>query len=324
MSKSQPHVGMRDMFFNALHPHFQKDRRFVFISADDGGPGAQRFSAEFPDRFINVGIAEEQMIGMASGCAIEGLVPITYAIAPFATLRCLEFIKLDMCAVNLHVINIGVGAGYSYDIAGPTHHMVEDISALRVLPNLWMFCPADSRAAEAIAHFVAEVPHPYYLRIDRGTVVDVYTERDISIHDGLSVIRQGKDLCIISTGRMVAEALTVAQKLEQDGISASVIDVFRLKPLNAELLLKCLKDVPRIVTYEEHQLAGGLGSLVAETLADSNNFIRMLRIGQKDKFVFDMGGREAIWKNSGLDAHSVTNDILAWLGSAIHAQALAT
>lgn len=310
-------TGMRDAYFDALYDIFKKDKNAVFITADNGAPTLDKFASDFPDQYYQVGIAEQQMFGLAAGMAVEGRKVYTYAIAPFVTLRPAEFVKLDMCAMNMPIVNIGVGAGYSYDIMGPTHHTMEDIAVMRVFPNLKIYSPCDAFTAKALANIMHEDKAPIYVRFDRAGVPDLYAGVDTKefIAEGLTRPRIGKDkVAIISTGRMVHNALAVAEELKSSkGVDPTVIDIFRLKPINIPLLLELVKNYDKVVTYEEHFLAGGLGSAILEILNDNGVQKPVLRIGQGDRFVFDMGGRQEIWRLYGLDPSAVTKRIGQWL-----------
>lgn len=315
MTTTKVIIGMRDAFFNALYPLFQQNKRAVIVTADTGAPTLDQYWQNLPEQFINVGIAEQQMIGMACGLALEGRKVYTYAIAPFITLRCYEHNKLDICAMKLPIVNLGVGAGYAYDIMGPTHHTTEDISIMRALPNLVIYSPADGITATALAKISFENPGPQYIRFDRAGIPDLYQNQERNFFDGLIVTKPGKDLCLLATGAMVHTALKVAAELERQRINAEVIDVFRLKPLNEELLFKLLKDTKKLVTLEEHRLPGGFGSLIAEALLDARKNLPLLRIGMKDQFVFDLGGREVIWEKYGLDAKNIAQKILNFVAA---------
>jgi len=314
MAETKFIIGMRDAFFDALYEIFRKDENAVFITADNGAPTLDKFADDMPDQFYTVGIAEQQLIGMACGMAFEGKKVYTYAIAPFITLRCYEQNKLDMCAMNLPIVNIGVGRGYAYDIMGPTHHTVEDITIMRALPNLTIHNPADSVAAKALARISYENPSPQYIRFDRAGTPEVYTDREANFDDGVIELEYGEDICIIATGIMVAQALQVRERLQALGLRVGVIDLCRLKPINTEVLFKYLSGVSNVVTLEEHLLAGGMGSAIAEIFIDEGVSIPTLRIGQNDRFVFDLGGREEIWRLYGLDVDGITNRVTQWMG----------
>ena len=305
-------LGMRDAFFNALFEFYKNDPDMVFITADNGAPTLDQFYQTRPDQYFQVGIAEQQLIGMACGMALEGKKVYTYAIAPFVTTRCYEQNKIDICAMNLPICNIGVGAGYAYDIMGPTHHTVEDLTIMRALPNMTVHSPADSYCAEALAEISARIPGPQYIRFDRAGVPEIYGDGDYKFADGVLMSRQGGPLALVATGIMVHQALKVADELAKAGVQARVIDICRIKPLNTERLFEYLKGVKRVVSMEEHLLTGGLGSLLAETFSDNAMHMPLLRIGQNDRYVFDMGGREAIWEKYGLDVDSMTQRIQHW------------
>ena len=318
-------TGMRDVFFTGLYEIFKRDKNCVFITADNGAPTLDNFAKDFPKQYYNVGIAEQQLIGMACGMAFEGKKVYTYAIAPFVTIRCFDQNKLDMCAMNLPIVNLGVGAGYAYDIMGPSHHTVEDISVMRTLPNLVIYGPADVTTAHALVDITYQSSSPQYIRFDRAGIPDLYEGQGVRFEDGLvHVIGDGtSDVTIVATGIMVHNALKVAKNLEQHGIRVSVIDLFCLKPINQELLLSLIKISRSLVTLEEHLLAGGMGSAVIEILSDHDVKIPTLRIGQEDRFVFDYGGREVIWEKYGLDVSSVTKKISTWLKTQTKDQVLA-
>ena len=304
-------VAMRDRYFDALYEHFKADKNCVLITADNGWPGIDKFAA-LKNQFFQVGIAEQQMVGMAAGLALQGRKVWCYAIAPFVTTRVHEFLKLDACAMNLPIHMVGVGAGFAYDIMSTTHHTVEDITIMRVLPNMTVYSPSDGYVAAAVADFQAALPGPSYVRLDRGGLPDLHLQGDY-YGSGVSVLEPGTDflnISIISTGMMCATALKVSEVLG----GAQVLDVHRLKPLNTQLLLTLLAEADRVVTLEEHQLNGGLGSIVAEAFVDygASRLMPLLRIGVPDRFSFELGGREEIHKAIGLDVDSVVRRIKEW------------
>lgn len=314
MSKGS-RLGMRDAFFVELQKIFREDKNTFFISADNGAPTMDALS-EMPGQFLNVGIAEQQMVAMACGIALEGRAVWFYAIDPFVTIRCLEFVKLDMCAMQLPITALGVGSGYSYDNMGPTHHAVGNIATMRPWPNLTIYSPSDNVTAAALARVSYESRSPHYIKFDRTTPDDLYHVGNLNISNGLTMpyigISSYRDLCIISTGRMVHNAMQVAKNLTHGNISTSVIDLFRLKPINSRLLLELIASYSLIVTYEEDYLIGGLGSAIAEIMIDNGVYKPVLRIGQDDRFVYDVGGREVIWQKYGLDVQGATQKIVEW------------
>ena len=309
MSNPKFTIGMRDAFFNALYEIARKDKNVIIITADNGAPSLDQFSQNLPNQFFTVGIAEQQMIGMACGMAVEGKKVYTYAIAPFVTTRVHEFNKLCLGAMNLPIVNLGVGAGYAYDIMGPTHHTVEDLAIMRSIPNMKVHSPADSYTASSLAQISYDDPSPQYIRFDRAGIPSLYNDQKVDFRNGLIKIKNGEDLCIVATGIMVHQALKVASELQKDGIGAGVIDLHRIKPINKDLFIKNIQGYSQIVSMEEHLLAGGMGSVIAEIFADEGITTPLLRIGQNDKFVFDLGGRQSIWEAHGLDVAGILKQI---------------
>jgi len=306
-------TSMRDAFFDELYPIAMKDKNIIVISADMGAPALDKFRENLAEQFVNVGIAEQNMINVATGLALEGKKVFVYAIMPFATLRCYEVIKVNLSLMNIPVTIIGVGAGFGYDDSGPTHHSTEDISIMRALPNMTVLSPSDSTMAARFARISCQMPTPNYVRLDRQVLPLLY-QPDADFTDGLNVLRTGDDLCIIATGNMVHIALEVSDKLKKHAINAGIIDLYRIKPINQKLLLNSLEQVKRIVTLEEHLLSGGLGSAVLETLADSDKTIPVKRIGIQDKYLYAYGSRKNIQSICGLDVDSVAKTTLEWLG----------
>jgi transketolase len=299
---------MRDAFFDKLYELARKDPNIILIDADMGAPSLDKFRRDIPAQFVNVGIAEQNAITVACGLALGGKNAFAYAIAPFITLRCYEQIKIDMCAMKTPVTCIGVGAGFSYDDSGPTHHTTEDIAIMRALPNIIILNVTDNVMAAACAEIAYKCTTPLYVRLDREPLSDIYSKNE-TFKDGLHCFRKGKDVCIVAIGNMVHKALEVAGPLKKQSIDTSVVDLYRLKPVNKELLIKYIKQSKKIVTLEEHLIDGGLGSIVAEILADNNINMPLKRIAIPDKYCYTYGGREAIRKTIGLDTNSVVKTI---------------
>lgn len=305
---------IRDEFFEALYPIFQSDKRNVIVSADDGGSRLFQF-ADLPGQFVNVGIAEEQMVGMSAGLALEGYRPYALAIASFTSFRCQEFVKLNMCAMNLPVVLIGVGAGLSYSVMGPTHHAIGSIASLKIWPNLTIFQPADAVTGRALAAYADGFKKPLYLSFDRKDVPDIYSSDNLpDLDKGFGVVKTGTDAYILATGVTVSPAIDVANRLgDFYGFDIGVIDLFRLKPINPDVLMSEMGLVDKIVTYEEDFLISGLGGSVAEMFVDLNIEKKLLRIGLPDSFIFDLGGRDVIWERNGLDVNSVVRHVNEWI-----------
>ncbi len=310
-SQAKHAVGMRDAFFEVLYEKFKQDKNLVLIAADNGFPTIEKWAETLPNQFYQVGIAEQQLIGMAAGMALRGKKVFCYAIAPFVTTRVHEFVKLDCAAMNLPVTMVGVGASWAYDLMGPTHHTTEDVAIMRVLPNLTIYSPADGATASAMANTLANSNGPGYIRLDRGGIPELDHPSGVNIEDGLELMKawKGDTTLIISTGVMTHHALKVAQEVG----NCAVVDVFRLKPMPTDHLLGLLHNgIKGVITLEEHRLPGGLGGIVAEIFADCGIKLPLLRIGAEDRFVFELGGRDVIRKSMGLDVPSVTKRVVRW------------
>lgn len=305
-------TAMRDRFFDALYEHFKRDKNLVLITADNGFPSIEKWAAEFPQQLIQTGIAEQQMVGMAAGMAMQGKKVFCYAIAPFVGIRVAEFVKLNVAATELPISLIGIGAGFAYDIMCITHHCTEDISLMRSMPNITIHSPADGITAAAVADYCATSNHPNYIRLDRGGLDDLHTVHTSSfLSNGMEVARKGDSpICILATGVMTHRALEVAEELD-----ATVVDVYRLKPIDTDILFSVIRGYSHYVTLEEHRPQGGLGSAVAEIFADNNTLIHLLRLSAEDRFAFELGGREVIHRNMGLDKDSIIRRIKEWINS---------
>lgn len=305
-------ISMRDAFFDELYEIAIKERNIIIVSADMGAPSLDKFRKDLGNQFINVGIAEQNMVTVATGLALNGKRVFIYAIMPFATLRCYEMIKVNLSLMNIPVTIIGIGAGFSYDDSGPTHHSTEDIAVMRVLPNMTILSPSDSIMSAKFARMSCQMSGPSYVRLDREILPLIY-KQDTSFSDGLTNLKVGKDVCIISTGNMVHRAIEVSNKLKEHSINAGVIDLYRIRPINEELLLNSIGQSKRIVTLEEHLLTGGMGSAVAEILIDNGKTTPLKRIGIRDKYYYAYGSRNNIQSLCGLDTDSVTKTTLEWL-----------
>lgn len=301
---------MRDAFFGALYDLAVVDRAITILSNDFGAPSLDRFRADLPDQFINAAISEQNMVSTAAGMALGGHKVIVYSIASFVTLRALEQIKIDVCVMKAPVMIVGVGCGYAYSVDGPTHHATEDIAVMRAMPGMTILSPSEPAAAAAVVPLVANLQSPHYLRLDRGRWPML---GDIDVAQGCRTLRRGANVALVATGIMVHRAVEIADCLAQRGLSATVIDLFGLKPVNAEALLKALGQAPAIATIEEQGASGGLGGLVAELLADHGQLRPLKRFAIADELVYAYGDRKALHGQQGLDAESAAASLCTWL-----------
>jgi transketolase len=299
---------MRNAFIKAVYEQVGKDDRVYLLNADIGVFVFDDFKRDFPKRFINLGVAEANMIGVAAGLALSGKVPFVYTIAPFVTMRCLEQIRVDVCLQNLNVKIVGVGAGLAYGALGPTHHAIEDIAIMRALPNITVISPGDPWEAYEATKAAVRHEGPVYIRLAKSGEPSLVEHRHNGFQIGKGVtLREGKDATLIATGCMVKNALCVAQKLSCEGINLRVINMHTIKPIDHDIILESARDTGAIFTMEEHSVIGGLGGAVAEVLAEeSTEKVQFLRIGFKDTFCEVVGSREYLLAKHGLDVPSVS------------------
>lgn len=242
------------------------------------------FGDKFPERFHNCGIAEENMIGMAAGMSTFGYVPFVHAFAMFMAGRGYDQIRNSVCYPNLNVKCVGTHAGLSVGEDGATHQCIEDIALMRAIPNMTVICPADGYESAAAAKAVAEYEGPVYLRLGRLALENVTDVEGYEFKIGKAVeLAHGNDVCIIATGLMVGEAVRAAEMLKEYGISARVLDMHTIKPLDVEAVVRAAKETGCIVTAEEHNVLGGLGGAVCEVTSDKCP-VPVVRVGVKDCF----------------------------------------
>lgn len=306
-------ISQRDAFLNKLYGIAKVDRNIVLVSADMGAPALDKIRRDLASQYVGVGIAEQQAIVLASGLALGGKKVFAYAIAPFITLRCYEQIRINLAGMNIPVTLVGVGAGFSYEDSGPTHHAVEDLSIMRILPNLRVHTITDSVMAAAFAELSCKAHYPNYVRLDRETLPTLYSKDD-DFSSGIAVLKEGKELCLVATGNMVHRALDVSDELAKHSVDVGVLDVYTL-PINDTVFLNTIDNAQKIVTLEEQTLRGGFGSSIIEVLSDNNRFVPIKRFGLdlKTAYCYKYGGRKNIQSLYGLDKQSITNSILDWM-----------
>ena len=302
---------MRNAFAEELTALAERDERIVVLSGDIGNRLFDAFKARCPGRFMNCGVAEANMMSMAAGLALCGLRPITYTIAPFTTMRCLEQIRVDVCYHNVPVVIVGVGAGLSYASLGATHHACEDIAVLRVLPNMTVVCPGDPIEVRLALRAALAREGPVYLRLGKkGEPIVHRREPAFEIGQGI-IVRDGRDVCLLSTGTILPVVMDAAERLARDGVLAQVVSLHTVKPLDEALLTRVFSAVPLVITVEEHSRLGGLGSIVAEWLASGPPRRAMLRsVGTADRFLHEAGDQDDARAHFGLTAEALAARVL--------------
>ncbi len=272
----------RDAYGKALVELGRENLDIVVLDADTSSSTRTNwFAKEFPNRFFNFGVAEANMMGYAAGLSLSGKIPYVSAFAVFGSMRAYEQIRTSICWANLNVKIVVTHAGISVGEDGASHQSIEDIAAMRVLPNMTVIVPADARETRKAVFAALEHKGPIYMRLGRAKF-PLLPDSPFKIGKG-RIIKGGKDISLIACGLMVFEALKASEMLEKDGISASVVNMSTIKPIDEEVIILCSKETKGIITCEEHSIIGGLGSAVCEVLSEDTPTI-VKRIGIQDTF----------------------------------------
>jgi len=292
---------MRDALIERIYQKMCDDKRIFFVSADFGAPALDRLRRDFPNRFVNVGIAEQNLINISTGLALEGFIVYAYAIAGFLTMRAYEQIRTNLALSSqnkqFNVNLIGVGVGVSYDMSGPSHHCLEDIAIMRTLPNIILCSPSDWFAAEKFVDFSIAVKRPKYIRLDGKALPRIYSdELDFEWEKGCCELMKGDSTCLVSTGYMTHKVLKIAAELRAE-FNVGVVDVFLLKTVNEDYLVDLLKKYRCIVTVEEAFIGkGGLDTLVSNILRSRQLSVELRSLGFGDSYIFEPGNRDFLSK----------------------------
>lgn len=308
-------LGQRGSIFGqAVLDAAKEDEKFVLLTADLATlSGMERYCRTYPNQFVNVGIAEQNMVGIAAGMAAEGFHPVVTTYATFVTMRSCEQIRHYLGYMNQKVIVVGSGAGLSQGFAGNTHYTIEDISMMRAIPNLQILSPADAASAVKLFEEARKSENPVYIRLTGNLNCPMAYKEDVQFEIGKSNrLTDGMDVAIFACGTMVSTALKVANNLSEKGIEARVVDMYSIKPLDIQAVLSA-KDSRLMVTLEEHSKIGGLGAAIAEIVAEESGFPRLIRLGIAD--VFDLAGDyDGLLVQNRLTAPQIIEDIVSALG----------
>ena len=304
---------MRDSSIKALIKLAGQDENVILITADLGFGIFEEFSEKFPKQFINIGIAEQNMIGVASGLAMEGKIVFVYSIGNFPTFRCLEQIRNDASYHELNVNIICMGAGFSYGILGHSHHATEDISIMRSLPGISVISPSTEYEAYWATLNLANQKGATYLRLDKSKVqTNGLVEKPFEIGMG-SILKEGNDYSIISCGSITDEALNAALSLEKNNISCRVVSLHTVKPIDLSIIKDCIKNSKGIITLEEGNIYGGLGSAVLEAFAKIGKFpYRFKMLGIEDFYVKKVGSQKFLRSYIGLSKEAIEDVVISW------------
>ncbi len=304
---------MRIAFVKTLFEKAKKDKSVMLLTGDLGFSVFENFMQELPSQFLNAGVAEQNMTGMAAGMALEGRIPFIYSIVPFVTMRNFEQIRNDICYHNANVKIVGVGAGFSYAIYGYTHYALEDIAILRTLPNLTILAPGDPIEAQFAVEEAIKIKGPVYIRLGKAGEPNIHRDSSQLQLGKAAVVREGKDVTLIASSIMLARGFEVAEALAKKGISCRLLSMHTIKPLDEKSIIDSANKTKAIITLEEHTIIGGLGSAVSEVLAEHSVGIPFKRLAVKNEITKKMGDQEYMRNVFGLSSSQILQTIIEFL-----------
>lgn len=300
---------MQSAYIGKLMELAQKDANVLHILADSGTGYDEMFRRNFPEQIYNFGISEENMVAAAAGMATVGKMPFVFTAGAFLAYRSLEFIRDDICFQNLNVKIIGMGSGLAWSSLGPTHHTTEDVAVLRAIPNLLILSPATPKQTAASVEAAYEHKGPVYIRIGMNHEKEYYDD-DYRLRVGENeLLREGGDITLFVTGSILEEADAAAEKLLEEGIRVNLVNVSTIKPFDTENVVRMAEKSKLFFSIEEHNINGGLGSIIAETLTDNGIGMKLHRIGLQDKFAVGYGTHKSVRRANGLDAEAISDRI---------------
>lgn len=298
---------MRNSFANRMTELAKTREDICLLSGDIGNRMFDSFKEVAPSRFLNCGIAEANMMSLAAGMALSGLRPVVYTITPFTTTRCLEQIRIGVAYHQAPVVIVGTGSGLSYAELGPTHHSLEDIALLRMLPDINVLAPSDSSQLVCQLDAALQSNRPSYIRIGKKGEPDLHSSIKKLEFGKACLLRDGTELLVLGVGPILGEALKAAQSLAMSGVSVAVADLGSVRPLDDGFLEAMLKRFRRWVSLEEHCVSGGLGTVLLEWLNERANGGKtsLKRVGAPNEFIHHLGSQDFVRANLGLNAASL-------------------
>lgn len=302
-------ANVRQAFTDALLEAARKDKDIIVLTSDATGSAALgKISAELPEQFVECGIAEQDMVGIAAGIATMGKRPFICSPAAFLSARSFEQVKVDVAYSHTNVKLVGVSGGVSYGALGESHYSVQDFAVMRAVSGIDILCPADAVQAAALASMLATYNEPVYLRMGRGNVPTIYESED-SFQIGKAVVcREGSDVSILAVGEQVYPALVAAERLAEQGVEARVLDLFSVKPLDEEAIVAAARETGAVVTVEEHSIYGGVGAAVAQILGE-NCPVPLKCVGLPNEILL-CGSAAEMKQHYGLDAEGIVKAVM--------------
>jgi len=305
---------MRDAFLDKLTQLAEKDKNIVLLTADLGFGVFEDFESRFPGQYFNVGVAEQNMTGLAAGLALEGKKVITYSIGNFPTLRCLEQIRNDICYHDLNVTIVASGGGFSYGSLGMSHHTTEDISILRALPGMVVIAPGTAWEASKATEVLIKSEGSGYLRLDK-TVAQVDSRPQFSLGSSIRY-KDGSDITLLTTGGILSDVIQASELLQEQGVDVRVVSMHTIKPIDKDAIISAANETGGIISIEEHNIDGGLGSAVAEVCMDSGVIPKaFLRIGLDNKYSSIVGTQDYLKEYYRMNQAAIVQKVLSLLST---------
>jgi transketolase len=301
---------VRDAFVRALTEEARKDKNIMLLTGDLGFGVLTKFAEEFPKQYLNVGVAEQNMTGVATGLALEGKTVFTYSIGNFPTLRCLEQIRNDVCYHNANVKIVSIGGGFCYGALGISHHATEDLAIMRALPNLMVLAPGDLTETTLATKALCETQGPCYLRLGRGGEPTVHLDQPpYAIGKGIALFPEG-DVALLSIGGILDSAVKAREILQAAGVKTALYSMHSLQPIDRHLIERLSRLSKLIATIEEHSITGGLGGAVAEVMAElPPPRAPLVRVALEAGFSCEVGDQEYLREVYGLSPRAIANKV---------------
>ena len=307
MNKKISKMYQRDSFINALYKYAKNDKKIILISNDQGAIALDNFRSKIPSQFINAGISEQNIIGVAAGLQKEGFNCFIYSIASFIINRAIEQIKIDLCSMQIPVKIFGVGSGYSYAVDGPSHHAIDDIGLLNSMPKLEIFSPSSSLLVKDIVAHSIKTKYPTYVRLDRefyNPKINFITKKNFK--DGFFEIKKGKNYCLVTTGNILENCLVASGKFSK--LNIGIIDLFKIKPIQ-EKFLNTISRYKKVFIIEEHYDNSGIGSIISNKILEKKLNVEIIKIGLKENFLYGYGSRKFLQANNCIDSDAIIKTI---------------
>ena len=301
-------MDVRDVFFDEVYEQCKINPNLIVISADMDAFSLRKIAKDYPNQFLNVGVSEQNMINIAAGMALYGKRVLCYSIASFATLRCFEQIKVNLCSHKLPVSIVGAGAGFSFGYDGPTHHGHQDLSSMRLLPEMSIVELSSNDLAQEVAKFINRIDGPCYIRLDKGEYPN-WSDQNTDFRRGFRVLRTLKKVNLITNGHMASTVLQVCDDLAKGGIEVGVVDMFFAKPTPSDFVKEVINISDHIISIEENCVSGGLGTIMAEEITRGKFKTRFTGIGAPDKQFIEYGERSWFHEKYGLSKNGLIKRI---------------